>query len=290
MHDINDSIESFGFMCLPILPKYRIVNTSRHGVVYCIFFFMRLREMIDANARWCQATEQRLGLPSDKTLWQKFEDEAAALIRALPDGAVVLDLGGGRRCVYARAVDPPGRLRLVAIDISAEELALNRDVAETYAADVATGLPMPDGSVDLILSRALLEHVDGVGTAVQHMARVLKPGGVALHIIPCRYSLFGMAARLLPFGPLLRLTHAAMPATRDDIGFAVHYDDCYPQALGRDFRAAGFKKVQMQLTWACPGYFTAFYPLFLAHALYEQTVRRLGIRRLAAYVVVKATR
>jgi SAM-dependent methyltransferase len=259
-------------------------------LICCIFFFMKLRAMIDANARWCQATEQRLGLPSDKTLWRKFEDEAAALIRALPDGAVVLDLGGGRRCVYASAVDPPGRLRLVAIDISAEELALNRDVADTYAADVATGLPMPDGSVDLILSRALLEHVDGVSGAVQHMARVLRPGGVALHIIPCRYSLFGIAARLLPFEPLLRLTHKVMPSTRDDIGFAVHYDRCYPQALAHDFRAAGFRKVQMQLTWACPGYFTAFYPLFLTHALYEQIVRRLGIRRLAAYVVVKATR
>ena len=259
-------------------------------MICCIFFFMKLRAMIDANARWCQATEQRLGLPSDKTLWRKFEDEAAALIRALPDGAVVLDLGGGRRCVYATAVDPPGRLRLVAIDISAEELALNRDVADTYAADVATGLPMPDGSVDLILSRALLEHVDGVSGAVQHMARVLRPGGVALHIIPCRYSLFGIAARLLPFEPLLRLTHKVMPSTRDDIGFAVHYDHCYPQALAHDFRAAGFRKVQMQLTWACPGYFTAFYPLFLTHALYEQIVRRLGIRRLAAYVVVKATR
>jgi hypothetical protein len=82
----------------------------------------------------------------------------------------------------------------------------------------------------------------------------------------------------------------AMPETRDDIGFDVHYDDCYPQALQRDFRAAGFRRVQMQLTWACPGYFTAIYPLFLAYALYEWTVRKLGIRRLAAYVVVKATR
>jgi len=30
--------------------------------------------------------------------------------------------------------------------------------------------------------------------------------------------------------------------------------------------------------------------LFLIHALYEQIVRRLGVSRLAAYVVVKATR
>lgn len=251
---------------------------------------MAVRAVIDANIRWSRATERRLRLPTDTRLWRWFGDEAEALIRALPDGAVVLDLGGGRRCVYGRAVDPPGRVTLIAIDISPEELALNADVAETYVADVAACLPMPDASVDLILSRALLEHVKGVPAAIQHMARVLRPGGVALHLVPCRYSLFGTAARLLPFGPLLWLTHAVMPHTRGNVEFPVVYDHCYPQALEHEFRSAGFSEVQLHMTWACPGYFQAVYPLFLFHALYELAVRRLRLRRLAAYTVVRAVR
>lgn len=251
---------------------------------------MALRELIDANVRWSRATEQRFRLPTDKTLWQRFEREADALIRALPDGATVLDLGGGRRCVYAASVRPPGRVKLVAVDISADELALNSDVAQTCVADVAQGLPVPDGSVDLILSRALLEHVQGVPAAIGHMARVLKPGGVALHLVPCRYSLFGTAARLLPFGPLVRLVHLVMPWTRGYVEFPVHYDHCYPQALETAFRAAGFSNVESWITWAQPGYFEAAYPLFLLHALYEWAVRRLRLRKLAAYTVIRATR
>jgi ubiquinone/menaquinone biosynthesis C-methylase UbiE len=65
---------------------------------------------------------------------------------------------------------------------------------------------MPDASSDLILSRALLEHVDDVPAAIREMARVLLPGGTALHFMPCRYSIFGIGARLLPFDLLLRLT------------------------------------------------------------------------------------
>jgi ubiquinone/menaquinone biosynthesis C-methylase UbiE len=99
--------------------------------------------VIDANIRLSRATERRLHLPTDKTLWMQFEKEAAALIRSLPDGAIVLDLGGGRRCVYASAVEPAGRVRLVAIDVSPEELAMNEDAVETYVADVAAGLPVP---------------------------------------------------------------------------------------------------------------------------------------------------
>jgi SAM-dependent methyltransferase len=251
---------------------------------------MALRSVIDANVRLSRASEKRWRLQTDKTLWARFEQEAEDSIRGLPDGAVALDVGGGRRCVYARSVDPPGRVRLIAVDISAAELAENRDVAETCLADIAGDLPIESGSVDLVLSRALLEHVADVPAAIRNMARVLKPEGTALHLVPCRYSLYGMAARLLPFGPLLKLTHFVMPWTRGHVEFPVVYDHCYPRALEHEFRSAGFRHVEVWITWAQPGYFEAVYPLFLLHAIYEWTVRRLGLRQLAAFAVVRATR
>jgi SAM-dependent methyltransferase len=254
---------------------------------------MALRTALDANRRLAKATQQRFQLPGEGLIWRSFQAGAAELIRATPDGAVVLDLGGGRTCIYADEVEPPGRVRIIAVDISAEELALNTDVAETLVADVAERLPVPDASVDLIMSRALLEHVNGVPAAIREMARVLRPGGVAFHLVPCRYSLFGIGARLLPFGPLLRLTYMFAPWFRSEnfgFGFPVHYDHCFPEALEREFRNAGFSDVQTQVSWCCESFFGGIYPLYLLHALYEFIVRRLGIRRLAAYTIVKATR
>jgi len=90
-----------------------------------------MRHFVDANVALSQRTERRFHLASDKPLWQRFQREAAERIRALPDGATVLDLGGGRRCVYAQAVPADRDIRLVAVDISAEELAANEDVTET---------------------------------------------------------------------------------------------------------------------------------------------------------------
>ena len=258
---------------------------------WCTLLVMVIRTTINANVKMSKATERRLRLPSEGLIWQSFNAEAAALIRALPDGAVVLDLGGGRKCIYAKEVEPPGRVRLVAVDISPEELALNVDVAETCVADVAERWPMPDASVDLILSRTLLEHVKGVPAAIREMGRVLRPGGVALHLVPCRYSIFGTAARLVPFRSLLWLTLRLAPWLRDEnFGFRVHYDHCFPSALEREFRAAGFSDLQLQVSWSCESFFVGIYPLYLLHALYEQVMRRLRIRRLAAYVVVRAVR
>ena len=42
-------------------------------------------------------------------------------------------------------------------------------------------LPFTDGSFDLIETRAVLEHVGNIEAAAREMARVLRPGGVAIH-------------------------------------------------------------------------------------------------------------
>jgi SAM-dependent methyltransferase len=249
-----------------------------------------IRSFFAANRRASRRVATALRIPSDKPLWQAFERDAARQLRDLPPSATVLDLGGGRRCVYSRALKDAPPLRVVAVDVAPDELALNTDVSETCVADVADELPFPHASVDLVLSRALLEHIDGVPAAVANMARVMKPGARALHLVPCRNSLFGIAARLLPFRALLGLLHAVKPETRGQVEFEVFYDHCHPDAMRRVFDQAGFRDVSVSVTWSQPGYFESLLPLFLVTSAYERVVARLGIRGLAAYMIVSAVR
>jgi ubiquinone/menaquinone biosynthesis C-methylase UbiE len=248
------------------------------------------RHTIDANVSLSGAIERRLGLPSDKPLWHRFEDEAARRMAELPRRAVAVDLGGGRRCVFAEHLRPEQEVELVAVDISPEELALNEVATATHVADVAESLPFADGAVDLMTSRMLLEHVADVRAAAANMARVLKPGGVALHLLPCRYALFAMAARWLPFDPLVRALHKLMPWTIDQVEFEVFYDQGHPEAMERAFRDAGFRDVEIEVVWGQPGYFEWFLPLFLLHGVYARALERLGWRRMASYMLVRATR
>ena len=230
-----------------------------------------------------------LRLESDKPFWSRFEAEAAAEIRGLSPGSTVLDLGGGRRCTYAGVADA-GRVRLVAVDISADELALNRDADETCVANVADSLPFADASIDLLLSRTVLEHVKGVRSAAENMARVLRPGATTVHLVPGRYSLFGTAARLLPFDRLLSLLHFVAPDSRGQVEFDVEYDQCHPSAMRDAFVDAGFRHVTIDTCWSQSGYFHAVPPLFLAVSLYDALMRRLNVRPLAAYMIVTAVR
>jgi ubiquinone/menaquinone biosynthesis C-methylase UbiE len=248
-----------------------------------------LQAFFAGNVRASRRIAAALRIPSDKPFWRRFEAEARRTLATLPLGSSAVDLGGGRRCVYADALPDRAAVRLVAVDVSAEELALNADVDETVLAD-AGHLPFPDGSIDLILSRAVLEHVPDVPQAAREMARVTRPCGVSLHFLPGRYALFAIAARALPFGALLRLLHAVSPATRGEVEFDVHYDHRHPAAIERAFREAGFRDVRVETCWAAPGYFEPVVPLFLMVSAYETLGRMLGIRRLASYMIVRAER
>lgn len=245
-----------------------------------------LQRFLAANARLSARLDRR----HDLALYERYDAEVVAAARALPPDAVVTDVGGGAQCSFAAALGGRGRPRLVAVDASPGELARNRDVDEVRVADVARGLPFADGEVDLLVSRTLLEHVHDVPRAVGNMARAIRPGGRTLHLVPCRYALFAIAARLLPFGLAKRLLHTMIPASRGVVEFEVFYDRCHPAALERTFRDAGFAEVEVECTWDQSHYAHAFFPLFLLVFAYQRLAQRAGVRRLASYAVVRAVR
>ncbi len=199
------------------------------------------RRFLDANVKLSRSTADMLGLPTDKTLWNAFEREVDRRIRELPDGAEVLDIGGGRRFVYHHALRPG--IRLVSVDVSYQELQLNEHADEIIVADVSKNIPLPDGCANLVISRAVLEHVSDVRAAAHEIARVLSPDGYTHHLLAGRDSLTAIAARILPFRPLLWLLHRVLPETADEVEFEVHYDRGTPAELDRVFREAGFTDV-----------------------------------------------
>jgi len=121
----------------------------------------------------------------------KSADELAAraeyldLLRLRP-GQRVLDVGCGSGVVtrdMARRVSPGGRA--VGIDLSAEFLAIARDLAREAGLDAvaefregsALALPFGDAEFDAALAATVLVHVPGGDGAIPEMARVVRPGG-----------------------------------------------------------------------------------------------------------------
>lgn len=136
--------------------------------------------------------------------------------RAIPlKGRTVLELGPGIDCAVALVLASCGAEMAVADRFPAPwdpgfHPAFYRDflarwdgpcraleaVVERGSYDgVLTLVPEPaealaslgDASTDLVLSNAVLEHVQDLGAVEREMARVTRPGGVQMHQVDCRH-------------------------------------------------------------------------------------------------------
>lgn len=118
---------------------------------------------------------------------------------------VVLDFGAGRGKWATQ--ESPEKLKqtslkgkcakVIGVDVD-PAVAENPLVDETRVIEIGKPLPFPDQSFDLIMSWAVLEHVDDAKAAAQEIDRLLKPGGYLCAWTPNKWSYFAIAARLIP--------------------------------------------------------------------------------------------
>ena len=106
-------------------------------------------------------------------------------VAALHEGETVLDLGSGAGAdvlISARRVGPTGRA--IGVDMTDEMLELARkSAAEAGASNVEfrkgtiEALPLPDGSVDVVISNCVINLSTDKSQVLREAARVLRPGG-----------------------------------------------------------------------------------------------------------------
>jgi SAM-dependent methyltransferase len=139
--------------------------------------------------------------------------------------ARILDAGCGSGGLIRRlsAVEPAWTWTGLDVSPLACELARTRCRAEIHEASV-TALPFPDGMFDAVVSADVLYHVEDDAAALREIARVLRPGGVAVINVPAhrwlwsyhdvathskrRYERQELRAKLVAAGlAAVRLTH-----------------------------------------------------------------------------------
>jgi len=77
----------------------------------------------------------------------------------------------------------------IGLEIDFKALGYCRDLT-TISADALQTLPLADGVFDAIILLDVLEHISDTGALVSEMARVLRPGGTVLVMVPARPELW----------------------------------------------------------------------------------------------------
>ncbi|MBC8351307.1 MAG: methyltransferase domain-containing protein [Planctomycetes bacterium] len=110
--------------------------------------------------------------------WAFLGRKITEMVARVGEGLSVLDIGAGE-CKYATLL---GHADYVSTD-----LVFSSDRHDFSLIDVvadASAIPFRDAEFDVALNLVVLEHVPDPWLAVDEMARVLKPGGIAFAMIP----------------------------------------------------------------------------------------------------------
>ena len=201
-----------------------------------------------------------------------YEDEIAHFLRMImrhskPDW-VVVDLGCGR----ATSVTPWREFcrRLIGIDIS-PRIRENSWVGYRVRGDLYQ-LPLVGNSVDLVIMRYVMEHLERPVDALREAALVLCPGGKLVLLTPNRYHYVCMVARLTPhwFHRWFLARHGRFEG---DVS-PTRYRANTPRHLREVASRAGFRITELELYEAQPGYLGWFWPAFMLGVAYERLVNR----------------
>lgn len=198
------------------------------------------------------------------------------------DHPVILDVGGGRECSFS-SYKPQGS-RLICLDISQEQLDHNTEAEVRLLADATKEIPLPDSSVDLMVSRAVMEHLDSPQAFLRHSYRVLKPGGYGIHVFPCKFAPFAIINGLLPSSFSRKMLFKFQPDMESKGGFPAYYRKCYYTGIIKLFTKTGLFIKDIRFTHSQSVYFDFFLPFFLLVCLYE--ILSMPFKNLASFIII----
>jgi len=161
---------------------------------------------------------QTLATVEDRHWWYKERRALLAReLRRLPVGGLALDVGaaGGGNTRVLRAHG----WQALAVEYAptAAQIARGRGI-DVIRAD-ARELPVNSGACGLVTAFDVLEHIKEDYLAAAEIARVLKPGGVALIAVPCDMALW--SAHDEAVGHVRRYARAELADLMEKAGLAV---------------------------------------------------------------------
>jgi len=216
-----------------------------------------VRGIISWNRRASKAVDSLL--PDYYSVDGHWDYKQTVAPMALSPGLRVVDVGGGKHPFLSVTQKRALNIHVMGLDISADELAKAPDGCydTTVCADIThySG----DGTADVVLCQAVLEHVRDVEAALKSIVSLLKPGGAAVLFVPSRNAVFARLNLLLPEVLKRWLLFAIYPERQTIGGFVSYYDRCTPGDFTRLAQHAGAPVVDCRcyymsayLTWCVP--------------------------------------
>ncbi len=189
--------------------------------------------------------------------------------RRLQAEHTLLDAGCGRTAPVLASFRGKAK-RLIGVDLVDFEPSIAG--VELLRSDLGR-VPLESGSVDLVMSRSVLEHLERPMEVYAEMSRLLRPGGHFVFLTANAWDYASLMARLIPnkFHPWI----VSKTEGREEVDvFPTQYRTNSFRAVKKFAGETGFEMVSFRYLGQYPNYFMFNGPLFLLATGYEKLIGR----------------
>ncbi len=173
----------------------------------------------------------------------------------------IYDVGGGKIPFITASQKSQLNLKTVGIDIDESELAQAppNSYDKVVVSDIA-GFNPKKPEANLVICKAVLEHVKDTPSAINAISKSLKKGGKAALFIPCRNSIFAHLNKLLPENLKKLVLYKIFPETQHAQGFPAYYDKCTPKSI-TNLCIENDLEIELLKPYYFVSYFSFFFPM-----------------------------
>jgi len=156
---------------------------------------------------------------------------------------------------------------------------------ELYRADLAR-IPLPDSSIDVVMARSVMEHIEDPAAVYRELVRVLRPGGRLVFLTPNLWDYASLAACVIPNRWHATLV-AKMEGRDEEDVFPTYFKTNTFGAVKRWCNESGFELESFQYLGQYPAYFLFNGFLFVMATGYEKLISRFEwLRFLRGWIFV----
>jgi ubiquinone/menaquinone biosynthesis C-methylase UbiE len=185
-----------------------------------------------------------------------------------------MDAGCGRSAEVLRKFSSKAD-KLIGIDL--EEQLEPLDGIE-YVQSSIESIPLPDNCVDVVISRAVLEHIRNPFVVFREINRMLKAGGSFIMLAPNLFDYASILSLFIPnelHGRIVALTEGRHT---EDV-FPAYYKANTYSAISSLCKQTGFDIIDFQWLSQHPNYFECNSILYLYAACYERIISKFAMLR-----------
>jgi SAM-dependent methyltransferase len=166
--------------------------------------------------------------------------------------------------------------RLIGIDLCEFKMQDDQRERPFLIKSSATAISLRDASVDLVISRSVLEHLENPPEVYREIHRILKLNGHLIFLTPNLYDYASIISKLIPsrfHASIVRLTEGR----NEEDTFPTYYRSNTGRDIERLAKIAGFEICSLEYLGQYPSYFMFNPVLFMIGTAYDKLICRFDI-------------